>query len=198
MSSFMGSFIKRMASTNNPADASLDAALQSLADISLGQTPSIWPLAWGWWILILLVIFAIVGIYWIVARYISKHKVKRRALKAVLNMSNNEPHALSALHAVLRSSLMHYFPSESINSLQGPAWHELLQLKAKPHKKVDQQCLAQLTQLEASLYTKVPSINVDDAKQAVYLWIKHCLPPSTTELIKSETLDTDNKGVLHV
>jgi len=74
MSSFMGSFIKRMASTNNPADASLDAALQSLADISLGQTPSIWPLAWGWWILILLVIFAIVGIYWIVARYISKPK----------------------------------------------------------------------------------------------------------------------------
>jgi hypothetical protein len=198
MSSFISSFINRMASTNSPADGALDAALQSLADISPGQTPSIWPLAWGWWVLILLIVFAIVGIYWIVARYISKNKFKRSALKAVLNVSSSEPQALSTLHAVLRSSIIHYFPSESINSLQGQAWHELLQLKAKPHKKVDQQCLTQLTQLEASLYAKLPSINVDDAKQAVYLWIKHCLPPSTAELIKPETVETDNQGVQHV
>lgn len=198
ISSFVSSFINKTAVSNSPADDSLDSALQGLADISLGQAPSIWPLAWGWWVLILLIIFAIVGIYWIVAWYISKHKFKRSALKAVLNISSSEPQALSTLHAVLRSSIIHYFPSESINSVQGQAWHELLQSKAKPHKKVGQQCLTQLTQLEASLYAKIPSISVDDAKQAVYLWIKHCLPPSTAELIKPETVKTDNKGVQHV
>jgi hypothetical protein len=194
----MSALINSSASTNSPADVSLDSALQSLADISLGQTPSIWPLAWGWWVLILLTIFATVGIYWRVARHISKHKFKRSALKAVLNISSREHQALSTLHAVLRSSIIHYFPSESINSVQGQAWHELLQSKAKLHKKVGQQCLTQLTQLEASLYAKIPSINVDDAKQAVYLWIKHCLPPSTAELMKPETVQTDDKGVQHV
>jgi len=190
--------IDTMANTGGPANASLDAALENLADISVGHTPSIWPLAWGWWVLILLLLSAIVGIFWIVSRYISKHKFKRRALKAIEKISGNEPQALSTLHAILRSAIIHYFPFDNLTSLQGPVWQELLQVKAKAHKKVDQQCLTHLTQLEASLYTRAPSVTVDDAKNAVYLWITYCLPPSGSALPNAEIVALSNKGDQHV
>jgi hypothetical protein len=187
-----------MANTNSPVDASLDAALANLADISVGQTPSIWPLAWAWWVLILLVVLVIVGIFWIAARHINKHKFKRSALKAIENISGSESQALPKLHAILRSALIHYFPSENLSSLQGPVWQERLKFTAKHYKKVDEQCLSQLTQLEASLYTKKPSITVDDAKSAVYLWIKCCLPPAAAELQNPETVVPSSKGNQHV
>jgi hypothetical protein len=187
-----------MTNTNTPADASLDAALENLADISVGQTPSIWPLAWGWWVLILLIVVIIFGIFWIATRYINKHKLKRSALKAVKNISDSEAQALSKLHAILRSAVMHYFPFENLNSLQGHEWQERLQVSAMHYKKVDEQCLTQLSQLEASLYTKQPSISVDDAKSAVYLWIKHCLPPAAAELQSPETVTPGRKGDQYV
>nr|WP_297349383.1 DUF4381 domain-containing protein [uncultured Glaciecola sp.] len=184
--------------TNSSVDASLDAALANLADISVGQTPSIWPLAWGWWVLILLVVVIIFGTFWIATRYFNKHKLKRSALKAIENISHSESQALSKLHAILRSAVMHYFPFENLNSLRGLAWQERLQVSAKQNKQVDEQCLLQLTQLEASLYTKKPSISVDDAKNAVYLWIKHCLPPASAELQNTETSVPSRKGDKHV
>jgi hypothetical protein len=198
MNSITSFLMNILANTNSPAEASLDAALANLADISVGQTPSIWPLAWGWWVLILLVAFVIFGIFWIATRYFNKHKLKRSALKAVENISDSESQALSKLHAILRSAIIHYFPSENLNSLQGSAWQELLQVRSKHSKKVDEQCLIQLTQLEASLYTKKPSITVGDAKSAVYLWIKHCLPPAAAALQNSETLLPSGKGDQHV
>jgi hypothetical protein len=187
-----------MTNTNSPVDASLDAALENLADISVGQTPSMWPLAWGWWVLILLLAVILFGIFWITTRYINKHKLKRSALKAVENISDSESQALSKLHAILRSAVMHYFPFENLNSLQGWAWQERLQASAKHYKKVDEQCLTQLSQLEASLYTKQPSISVNDAKSAVYLWIKYCLPPAAAELDSSATVIPGRKGEQHV
>ncbi|MFB0911896.1 MAG: DUF4381 domain-containing protein [Glaciecola sp.] len=187
-----------MTNTKNPADASLDAALANLADISVGETPSMWPLAWGWWLLILLVVVIIFGISWIAIRFINKHKLKRSALKAAKNISDSESQALSKLHAILRSAVMHYFPSENINSLQGLAWQKWLQDSAKHYKKVDEQCLTQLRQLEASLYTQQPSISVYDAKSAVYLWMNYCLPPATTELQSLATVVPGGKGDQHV
>jgi hypothetical protein len=198
MNSVTNLLMKITTNTNSSVDASLDAALANLADISVGQTPSIWPLAWGWWVLILLVAFVIFGIFWIATRYFNKHKLKRSALKAVENISDSESQALSKLHAILRSAVMHYFPSENLNSLQGSAWQERLQVSAMHYKKVDKQCLLQLTQLEASLYTKKPSIAVDDAKNAVYLWIKHCLPPASAELQSTEPFVPSRKGDKHV
>ena len=190
--------ISKLLDTNTQANPGLDAALENLADVSLGQTPSIWPLAWGWWVIIVLVILVMVSIVWFVAAYIRKHQFKRRALQAVNNIVNDEPQALANLHAVLRRAAIHYFGSKEINSLQGEAWQRFLQDKAKRTSKIDEKSLAQLAQLESSLYTKEQSIQVDDAKQAVTLWIKHCLPPAASELASAEGVYTDKRGVQHV
>ncbi len=198
MNSLTNDLINNILDVNAQANPGLEAALENLADVSLGQTPSIWPLAWGWWFVIVVAILALAGISWFVAVYIRKHKFQRKALTAVNNITNNEPQALVSLHAVLRRAVMHYFGTQEISSLQGEAWQHFLQNKAKHTKKINEKSLEQLAQLESSLYTKEPSINVDDAKQAVSLWIKHCLPPAASELSTSSPILTDKQGVQHV
>lgn len=187
-----------LANVSSQANPSLDAALGNLADVSLGQTPSIWPLAWGWWFVIIFVILALVGISWFVAAYIRKHKFQRKALKAINRITNNEPQALASLHAVLRSAVMHYFGSQQINSLQGESWQQFLQDKAKYTKKINGKSIAQLAELESSLYTKDPTISVDDAKQVVKLWVQHCLPPAKSGILAPKLIHIDKQGVQHV
>lgn len=183
---------------NVQANPGLEAALENLADVSLGQKPSIWPLAWGWWVVIVLAFLAIAVIVWFVTAHIRKHKFKRKALRAVQSVSKNETQALANLHAVLRRAVMHYFGPQNISSLQGDSWQQFLQDRAKDAKKIDHESLSQLAELESSLYTKLPSISVDDAKQAVSLWIRHCLPPAASEVASSEAFSTKKQGVEHV
>ena len=176
-----------------PSNEQLDAALANLADISLGATPSIWPLAWGWWVLAALVLALVTGLVWFIVKYIRKHRYKRHALKAITAMQDDEANTsenLAKLHAILRSAIIHYFPNETINGLQGAAWQHFLQGQAHDAGKADQRYLSDLVQLEASLYTKGPSITMTDAKQAVSSWIGNCLPPSPSS--------TQKKGVQHV
>lgn len=198
MNSLATDIINNILDVHAQANPDLEAALENLADVSLGQTPSIWPLAWGWWLVIVVAILALASISWFVVAYIRKHKFQRKALKAVNNITNNEPQALVSLHAVLRRAVMHYFGSQEINSLQGGSWQQFLQDQAKYTKKIDDKSLAQLAQLESSLYTKAPSINVDDAKQAVTLWIKHCLPPAASEIPGAKPILVNKQGVQHV
>lgn len=198
MNSLTNYLISELVNINAQANPSLDAALENLADVSLGQTPSMWPLAWGWWLVIIFAILALAGISWFIAAYIQKHKFQRKALKVVSSITNNEPQALASLHATLRRAVMHYFGSQEINSLQGESWQQFLQDKAKYAKKVDDKSLAQLALLESSLYTKESSIHVDDAKQAVTLWIKHCLPPNASGMPASKLIHINKQGVQHV
>ncbi len=198
MKSLTGDFINNILDVNAQTNPGLEAALENLADVSLGQTPSIWPLAWGWWLVIVFAILALAGFVWFVTAYIRKHKFQRKALKAINNIKNNEQQALASMHAILRRAVMHYFRSQEINSLQGDSWQQFLHDQAKFTKKIDHRHLAQLAQLESSLYTKEPSINVGDAKQAVTLWIKYCLPPAASELPSSKAIHIDRQGVQHV
>jgi hypothetical protein len=184
------SLLTYFANSNTSApNAQLDAALANLADISLGKSPDIWPLAWGWWVLIVLAIAVIVGLTWFTRQYIRKHKYKRDALKAISMIDDNTNQGLRKLHVILRRVVIHYMPSEHINSLQGQAWQNFLQTTARGSKKIEQQSFTHLKELEASLYTKEPSITASDAKAAVYLWIKHCLPPASSQQVAKGVQD---------
>jgi|GEM_PF-624671 len=198
MSSLISYHIVDMLGMNAQANPGLEAALENLADVSLGQTPSIWPLAWGWWIVIVLAIITLAVSFWLFTAHIRKHKFKRQALRAVHRVASNETQALANLHAVLRRAAMHYFGAQNINSLQGESWQQFLQDRAKHAKKIDHESLNQLAQLESSLYTKLPSISVENAKQAVALWIKYCLPPAVSEVPRAAAFPTKNQGVEHV
>ena len=191
------------------ANTSLDAALEGLADVTLGSSPSIWPLAWGWWVLIIPTIVLIAALVIFVVKYRNKRRIKSKALAAVIQINESDPQALRKLHSILRAAVMHYFPAKNVSKLHGSAWQEFLVSKAKGQKRITKQITAELMALESSLYTKNPSISLADAKQSVTGWIQCCLPPSKvsdnaaadaaadndTSIYKN---DSKNQGVQHV
>jgi hypothetical protein len=179
-------------SSTNP---SLDSALADLADITLGQSPSIWPLAWGWWAIIIATIVLIAVITLLTVTYRSKRKIKRKALIAINKISENELHALRKLHAVLRAAVMHYYPEEDVSKLHGEAWQGFLISQGNRQKRVTNDITTNLKALESSLYTKTAAISVTDAKQSVATWLQCCLPSSNARLIKK---DSEKQGEQHV
>jgi hypothetical protein len=185
--------------TNNNATGTneqLDAALANLADISVGQTPSIWPLAWGWWVLLAFTLLLLVGLVWLTLKHFKKRIIKRSALKSISNINHSDPQRLQKLHAILRSAVIHYFPNEDISGLHGNDWQNFLQNSVVKPTKLDKHYMSQLKELEASLYSKTPSINIIDAKETASWWIKHNLPPAKKA---SEPSQQDTAlGVQHV
>lgn len=161
------------ASSSNPQ---LDEALADLADISLGRTPSIWPLAWGWWALIVITTLVLVAAAWLMVMYIKKNKQKRKALRAIQQIDESSAQAFTQLHAILRSTAIHYYGPEQISGLQGSAWQTFLSSKTTHNKSISQDLARKLSQLETSMYKRTPSIAVNDAKNAVAQWIKQCVP----------------------
>ncbi|MFQ3251363.1 MAG: hypothetical protein ACI9O6_003210 [Glaciecola sp.] len=192
----MSSLFTYLSNKITSSNGQLDAALENLADISVGQTPSMWPLAWGWWVLIALITVLLAIIIWQAIEFVRKRKVKRRALKAIANIEEHDVKSLQKLHAILRSAIIHYFPSENISGIQGHVWQTFLHERMSPSLKANSDVVAQLNALETSLYTKSPSISTNEAKEAVSLCIKHSLPPAKSASAPSQ--NETEQGVQHV
>ena len=192
----MSSLFTYLSNNITSSNGQLDAALENLADISVGQTPSMWPLAWGWWVLIALITVLLAMIIWQAIEFARKRKVKRRALKAIANIEEHDVKSLQKLHAILRSAIIHYFPNENISGIQGHAWQTFLHERMSSSLKANSDVIAQLKALESSLYTKSPSISANEAKEAVSLWIKHSLPPAKNASAPSQ--NGTEQGVQHV
>jgi hypothetical protein len=169
----MSSLFTYLSNKITSSNGQLDAALENLADISVGQTPSMWPLAWGWWVLIALITVLLAIIIWQAIEFVRKRKVKRRALKAIANIEEHD-----------------------ISGIQGHVWQTFLHERMSPSLKANSDVVAQLNALETSLYTKSPSISTNEAKEAVSLCIKHSLPPAKSASAPSQ--NETEQGVQHV
>lgn len=189
----------------NSTNPSLDNALENLADITLGESPSIWPLAWGWWVLIALTLAIVTTLVIFIIRYRKKRKIKRKALAAIGLIKEDEPQALRELHAILRSAALHYYPRHNISNLHGDTWQQFLVSQANGKKRITKDVTEGLINLESSLYTKSSSISITEAKQSVSVWIYHCLPPSNSDSLLNDVNNTkyfsqkeQRQGVKHV
>lgn len=173
----------------NNTNPSLDKALENLADITLGESPSIWPLAWGWWALIIFMLAAITTLVILIINCRKKREIKRKALVAIEQINESEPQALRKLHAILRSAAVHYYPKHNISKLHGEAWQHFLVSQASGQKRITNDVTEGLINLESSLYTKSTSISMSEAKQSVRVWIQCCLPPSNSDRSNNEVDD---------
>jgi hypothetical protein len=189
----------------NNTNPALDKALENLADITLGESPSVWPLAWGWWVLIVLILAVITTLVILIISYRKKRKIKRKALTAIRQLNESEPQALRNLHAILRSAAIHYYPRHDISELHGDAWQHFLVSQASGQKRITKDVTEGLINLEQSLYTKSTSISMTQAKQSVSVWIQCCLPPSNSDRLDIKVNDTrhvssekQSQGVEHV
>ena len=105
------------------ADANITPTLP-LADIHLPDIPGTWPLAWGWWVVIILVAL---GIAYLFAQF-KKHRLQNLARREALQQlaSLRSPDKFNQLNLLLRQVAMSYHSRSQVAGLTGLSWLSFL------------------------------------------------------------------------
>lgn len=119
--------------------ASLEQALAGLRSIHNPPPPGVWPLAPGWWLLILLCILLPVAVYFAV-QLLKARRLRLRVRKLAiaefeqLNQAwteNPDPEvALAELALLLRRAAVAKFGKQQVAPLSGEAWLSFLKINA--------------------------------------------------------------------
>lgn len=163
--------------------------LAQLQDIHLPEQVHQYPLAYGWWILLLIIIMAIVVSIKKYFNYRKRCHAQKLATKNIVNNSLDTDQIL----ATLKWAAIQYFPRQNIAKLTG---EPLLQFfcQCLPIKHQNQFTGLIQTTFEQRYQAK-ESNNTDELKEAALLWLKCSLPPKqeTIDLVLS---DSKNKIML--
>ncbi|PSW21788.1 DUF4381 domain-containing protein [Photobacterium sanctipauli] len=94
--------------------------LLPLADLHLPEAPGVWPLAWGWWAVIIL---GLVIAAFVLVR-IRKANAANKARKEALNQLKQLKQAgsFNQLNLLLRQVAMSYYPRQDVAGLTGTQW----------------------------------------------------------------------------
>lgn len=102
-----------------------------LQDIHLPQSADFWPLAIGWWILLVLVLITVA---WFVIKAIKLNRRRKRQAKILARFSALEEKLkvkssntiIAEINTLLRQLAITYYPREKIASLTGGDWLQFL------------------------------------------------------------------------
>ncbi|WP_100641987.1 DUF4381 domain-containing protein [Alteromonas facilis] len=150
--------------------------LAQLHDISLAQPVDWWPLAWGWWVVIICALAITTSLIVIVWRHRKNNRVRRAALAQIDSLDINSDFLARAgqINAILKQVVRHYFPVETSVSLHGAEWQHFMQtqLPQRYHKQFV--ALSEHTfTLHYKPQTAVSKDIADAYKDAARLWLKH-------------------------
>lgn len=142
----------------------------SLQSIQLPEPPSFWPLAWGWWSLIAVIVISIIAIvgmwHW--------KKRQLRAKKAALALLNLEKNNISPSGAmeIVRQATLSYYPRARVAHLSGEAWLQFLDSQLN-------NSVFSINQDEwlMALYQKDSKFERDKMINQCELWLTNALPP---------------------
>ncbi|MFC3909801.1 DUF4381 domain-containing protein [Legionella dresdenensis] len=114
------------------------APLAQLRDIHIPQPVGWWPLAPGWYVLIILLVLGLTAIIIWACRKHRQGRARREALKMLADyyqqylQQQQKPAAISArISELLRRVALAHFPRSNVAGLQGEAWIEFLNQTGK-------------------------------------------------------------------
>ena len=153
-----------MQTANNPA-------LAAMKDIQPPEPIGAWPLAYGYWLLMAVIIVTIIACaFWLIKRH--RHSAAKREAIAQLNRLDIHHKQLAIeVNALLKRSAMSYTPRENIASLDGDSWYAWL--RQQDHKMDET-----LPKLLAKRY-QAQALTTAEAKQlkiAAKQWLNNALP----------------------
>ncbi|MCL1076892.1 DUF4381 domain-containing protein [Parashewanella spongiae] len=106
--------------------AAINPALQNMKDIHTPDPIGLWPLASGYWLLIVLAIILIVGIFLLIRRYVKQTAPKKAAMNALNNINTSGENCAVEINAVLKRAAMSYISRATVASSDGEEWHQWL------------------------------------------------------------------------
>ncbi|MCB5360464.1 DUF4381 domain-containing protein [Vibrio lentus] len=149
-----------------------------LSPIITPSAPSWWPLAWGWWLIIITAIVLIALVFFIVKHRQKNQQAKNEALACLRNSQSSSALSPSAAQDIVRQAALSYFPREKVAGLSGDDWLAFLDTQlAKPLFAAKQ------SQWQQALYQDTALMN-DEQKNAQQqlvndceTWLRKALPP---------------------
>ncbi|KTD34074.1 hypothetical protein Lnau_2044 [Legionella nautarum] len=153
--------------------AESQAILAKLHDIKLPSPIGWWPLAPGWYLLLVLVLLLIAALSYLARRAYLNGRPKRQALQLLETYKQEYQHEPNSqvcsmkISELLRRVALVYFPREEVASLQGDAWLNFL---TKTSKKID------FNKLRAYLletpYQPASNVDLEPLFRCAKAWIK--------------------------
>ena len=142
------------------------------------DAPTWWPLAWGWWAVIVIAITLITLVFLIVKRRKNNQIPKQEALSYFSNRQSSNRLSPSEAQRILRQAALSYFPREKVAGLAGDDWLKFLDAQLKKPLFVAKQ-----SQWQQALYQDAALMNDEqkmDQQQLVNdceTWLRKALPP---------------------
>lgn len=108
------------------------AALNQLRDLHMPDPVSIWPLAPGWYMVIILGIVLLIALFYGPQRFYKRRRAKWQALKTLAQLQQDYQQqqdalvTVQALSILLRRVTLAYFPRHQVAGLEGQAWLDFL------------------------------------------------------------------------
>lgn len=145
--------------------------LAQLQDIQLPEEIHNYPIAIGWWGLVLigaaLIIFITIKII--------KHKQQRRSQQHALHQLKADDPTIKHCVTTLKWAALQYFPRGNVANLYGENFHLFL-LNALPLKHQENFKVLSGNTLQ-QMYQAITAEKDDQFYQATLLWLTHALPP---------------------
>ncbi|MEZ9442162.1 DUF4381 domain-containing protein [Vibrio sp. 10N.222.54.F12] len=149
-----------------------------LSPVIAPDAPTWWPLAWGWWAVVITAIALIALVFFILKRRKNNQQAKQEALSYFSNRQSSNRLSPSEAQRILRQAALSYFPREKVAGLAGDDWLKFLDAQLKKPLFVAKQA-----QWQQALYQDVALMN-DEQKKAQQqlindceIWLRKALPP---------------------
>lgn len=141
-----------------------------LKPMQLPDLPSWFPLAWGWWATIGIIV-AVILFCWLLIRWKKKRLAPK---KTALRLLTGTPMPLEPSEAIelLRQAALCYYPREEIANLTGKDWYAFLD------SQIQEPLFETNSELwQQALYQKEPVQNSQALVGDCYQWVSDALPP---------------------
>ncbi|RUO32195.1 DUF4381 domain-containing protein [Aliidiomarina sedimenti] len=147
---------------------SSDLGLHDIADT---YSVSWWPLAWGWWVLIALLIVLLGGVcFWLIQR-----ARQRRGMRLLRAQLKHPLPSLSAVNLTLKQAALLYYPRQQIAALHSEQWQAFLLEQLPPHKQAA--FAPRFNQFQAVQYQPHDAATVAAYQQLIADWASAAWPP---------------------
>ena len=111
--------------------------LDNLNDITEPAGVAIWPLAWGWWLLVAVGLICIILLVMAIYRYLKAYAPRKMTLRMLNAQLADGSLTLSSANTLLKRVCMTYSGRQNIAALHGKDWVNTLKNAMKsPNKRV--------------------------------------------------------------
>ena len=100
--------------------------IDQLQDIHLPEQISAWPPAYGWWLLLALLLAVLIASFLLIRSKRQHNMARKAAIQQLKHIDKHQAAWQSDINALLKRVCVSYFPTENAAGLYGQDWIEFL------------------------------------------------------------------------